>query len=558
MVEKIVNKCKKAFVYVVFSIRKNYGMSNSLSTDSLIDLGYLNLHPINNLCNASPEELAEISVQSYGCEFADNGALVVMTGRFTGRSPKDRFIVHDAITRESVDWNAINQPIDQKYFSALKQKMIAYLNAKNIFTRDAFAGADKDYRLAVRVITEYPWSNMFAHNMFLRPTADELSIFTPEWHVICAPGFEADPAVDGTKDSNFSIINFAEKTILVGGSAYTGEIKKGIFSVLNYTLPEYDKVLAMHCSANTGDNGDTALFFGLSGTGKTTLSADPSRALIGDDEHGWTASGVFNFEGGCYAKVIDLSKEKEPDIYNAIKPGAILENIVFKDENKAIDYADGSITQNTRVSYPIDHINNIAEPSMGGIPQNIFFLTYDAFGVLPPISRLSVPQAMYHFISGFTSKVAGTEAGVTEPQTAFSACYGAPFLPLHPFKYSKMLGEKIEASGARVWLVNTGLSGGVYGIGKRMSLPYTRSLISQALDGSLNNGEFMIDEFFDMEIPMSAGEVPANILNPVNTWTSKEEYAETANRLIKAFESNFEQFKVACSDEICAAAPRVK
>jgi phosphoenolpyruvate carboxykinase (ATP) len=533
-------------------------MSNSLSTDSLIDLGYLNLHPTHNLCNASPEELAEISVQSYGCEVADNGALVVMTGRFTGRSPKDRFIVHDDVTRETVDWNAINQPIDQKYFNGLKQKMIAYLSAKNIYTRDAFAGADKDYRLAVRVITEYPWSNMFAYNMFLRPTDAELSAFSPEWHVICAPGFEADPAVDGTKDSNFSIINFADKTILVGGSAYTGEIKKGIFSVLNYTLPEYDKVLAMHCSANMGDGGDTALFFGLSGTGKTTLSADPDRALIGDDEHGWTASGVFNFEGGCYAKVIDLSKEKEPDIFNAIKPGAILENIVFKDDNKAVDYADGSITQNTRVSYPIDHINNIAEPSMGGIPKNIFFLTYDAFGVLPPISRLSVPQAMYHFISGFTSKVAGTEAGVTEPQTAFSACYGAPFLPLHPFKYSKMLGEKIEESGARVWLVNTGLSGGVYGVGKRMSLPYTRSLISQALDGSLDSGEFMIDEFFDMEIPMAAGEVPANILNPINTWTSKEEYAMTANRLIKAFESNFEQFQAACSDEICAAAPRVK
>ena len=533
-------------------------MSNSLSTDSLIDLGYLNLHPTHNLCNASPEELAEISVQSYGCEVADNGALVVMTGRFTGRSPKDRFIVHDDITRKTVDWNAINQPIEPKYFTGLKQKMIAYLNAKKIFTRDAFAGADKDYRLAVRVITEYPWSNMFAYNMFLRPTDAELSAFSPKWHVICAPGFEADPAVDGTKDSNFSIINFAEKTILVGGSAYTGEIKKGIFSVLNYTLPEYDKVLAMHCSANMGNDGDTALFFGLSGTGKTTLSADPDRALIGDDEHGWTASGVFNFEGGCYAKVIDLSEEKEPDIFNAIKPGAILENIVFKDNNKAVDYADGSITQNTRVSYPIDHINNIAEPSMGGIPKNIFFLTYDAFGVLPPISRLSVPQAMYHFISGFTSKVAGTEAGVTEPQTAFSACYGAPFLPLHPFKYSKMLGEKIEESGARVWLVNTGLSGGVYGVGKRMSLPYTRSLISQALDGSLDSGEFMIDEFFDMEIPMTAGEVPANILNPINTWTSKEEYAKTANRLIKAFESNFKQFQAACSDEICAAAPRVK
>ena len=533
-------------------------MSNSLSTDSLIDLGYLNLNPTHNLCNASPEELAEISVQSYGCEVADNGALVVMTGRFTGRSPKDRFIVDDDITRETVDWNAINQPIKPKYFAGLKQKMIAYLNAKNIFTRDAFAGADKDYRLAVRVITEYPWSNMFAYNMFLRPTHAEISVFTPEWHVICAPGFEADPAVDGTKDSNFSIINFTEKTILVGGSAYTGEIKKGIFSVLNYMLPEYDKVLAMHCSANIGDDGNTALFFGLSGTGKTTLSADPNRALIGDDEHGWTASGVFNFEGGCYAKVIDLSKEKEPDIFNAIKPGAILENIVFKDDNKAVDYANGSITQNTRVSYPIHHINNIAEPSMGGIPQNIFFLTYDAFGVLPPISRLTVPQAMYHFISGFTSKVAGTEAGVTEPQTAFSACYGAPFLPLHPFKYSKMLGEKIEASDARVWLVNTGLSGGVYGVGKRMSLPYTRSLISQALDGSMDSGDFITDEFFDMEIPVTAGEVPANILNPVNTWTSKEEYAETANRLIKAFERNFEQFQSACSDEICAAAPRVK
>ena len=533
-------------------------MSNSLSTDSLIDLDYLNLQPSSNICNASPEDLVEISVNSYGCEIADNGALVVMTGRFTGRSPKDRFIVEDEITKASVDWNSINQPIDQKYFSALKQKMISYLNGKDIFTRDAFAGADKEYRLAVRVITEYPWSNMFAYNMFLRPTADELLEFTPEWHVICAPGFEADPAVDGTKDSNFSIINFAEKTILVGGSAYTGEIKKGIFSVLNYTLPEYDQVLAMHCSANIGESGDTALFFGLSGTGKTTLSADPQRALIGDDEHGWTDSGVFNFEGGCYAKVIDLSEEKEPDIFNAIKPGAILENIVFKDGNRAVDYNDGSITQNTRVSYPIHYINNIAEPSVGGIPQNIFFLTYDAFGVLPPISRLSVSQAMYHFISGFTSKVAGTEAGVTEPQTAFSACYGAPFLPLHPFKYSKMLGEKIRSSGARVWLVNTGLSGGVYGVGKRMSLSYTRSLITQALDGSLDKGDFVKDDFFDMEIPVSANDVPSEILNPINTWNSKEAYAKTANRLIKSFERNFEQFKEACSEDIREAAPKVK
>ena len=314
----------------------------------------------------------------------------------------------------------------------------------------------------------------------------------------------------------------------------------------------------MHCSANIGESGDTALFFGLSGTGKTTLSADPQRALIGDDEHGWTDSGVFNFEGGCYAKVIDLNEEKEPDIFNAIKPGAILENIVFKDGNGAVDYNDGSITQNTRVSYPIHYINNIAEPSIGGIPQNIFFLTYDAFGVLPPISRLSVSQAMYHFISGFTSKVAGTEAGVTEPQTAFSACYGAPFLPLHPFKYSKMLGEKIQSSGARVWLVNTGLSGGVYGVGKRMSLPYTRSLITQALDGSLDEGDFVMDDFFDMEIPVAANDVPSEILNPINTWNSKEAYAKTANRLIKSFEKNFEQFKEACSEDIREAAPKVK
>jgi phosphoenolpyruvate carboxykinase (ATP) len=393
--------------------------------------------------------------------------------------------------------------------------------------------------------------------MFIRPSADELENFEPEWTILCAPSFKANPAEDGTRQHNFSIINFTKKVILIGGSGYTGEIKKGIFTVLNFVLPHQKSVLSMHCSANIGKEGDTALFFGLSGTGKTTLSADPNRKLIGDDEHGWSDTGVFNFEGGCYAKCVDLTEEKEPDIFRAIKGGAILENIGFFEGTNEVNFEDVSITENTRVSYPINHIENIAVPSVGGIPKNIFFLSYDAFGVLPPITKLTEAQAMYLFISGYTSKVAGTEAGVTEPQTTFSACFGAAFLPLHPTKYAEMLGKKLKESNANVWLINTGITGGAYGVGSRMSLKYTRALITEALNGNLENVEYETLPIFNFQIPKSCPGVPSEILNPRNTWANKDEYDTKAKELAVKFRENFKKYEQQASEDILAAAPQI-
>eukprot|EP01137_Pigoraptor_chileana_P001858 Opistho-2@40012 len=436
----------------------------------------------------SPEELAEQTVLRGQGVLNDTGALCIRTGEFTGRSPKDKFIVKDALTETTVDWNGFNIPIDEKYFHQLKKKLLDYLAAKEeVWVRDAQACADPAHRMNIRVINEHPWSNLFAHNMFLRPAEEELTSFEPEWQIIQAPGFTADPTEDGTRQHNFAVISFTHKTILIGGTGYTGEIKKGIFSVLNFLLPNEKNVLSMHCSANMGKEGDVAVFFGLSGTGKTTLSADPNRKLIGDDEHGWTDKTVFNFEGGCYAKTIDLSEEKEPEIFRAIKPSALVENIHFYPGTRQIDFSSKEITENTRVSYPLGFISNALEPSIGGLPKNIFFLTCDAYGVLPPISRLSAGQAMYQFISGYTAKVAGTEAGVTEPKTTFSACFGAPFLPLHPGKYAAMLGEKMRKHEVNVWMINTGWSGGPYGIGNRMKLSYTRAMITAALEGKLDN-----------------------------------------------------------------------
>lgn len=521
------------------------------------DIASLGFNPTNTqFWNLSAEELTKIAVEKGMGQIASSGALAVDTGEFTGRSPKDRFVVKDSNTEDSVDWGNVNIPFEPSKFDQLWDKVVDYLNDKELYIRDAQAGADKDYRLPLRVITELPWSNQFANNMFLRPTEEEIQSFEPEWHVIQAPGFKAVPEVDGTRQHNFAIINFTKKCILIGGTGYTGEIKKGIFSVLNYLLPHKHKVLSMHCSANIGQDGDTALFFGLSGTGKTTLSADPDRGLIGDDEHGWTDKGVFNFEGGCYAKVIDLSEEKEPQIFNAIKPGAILENIVFKNGNE-VDFHDTTKTENTRVSYPIYHIDNAVNPSMGGHPKNIFFLTYDAFGVLPPISKLNPGQAMYHFISGFTSKVAGTEEGVTEPQMAFSACFGSPFLPLHPTKYAELLGKKMREHNVNVWLVNTGLVGGPYGVGERMSLKHTRALISAALNGELDGIAYHTHPVFGVQIPESCPNVPSEVLNPKNTWEDKDSYDAKANELARAFSKNFKRFEEACAEEILQAAPKV-
>jgi len=511
----------------------------------------------NQFWNLSPSELIEDTIINGQGMLTDTGAIAIETGEFTGRSPKDRFIVCDEKTEDAVWWGDINLKFSPEKFDALYNRMKAYLNGKDVYVRDAYACADKDHRLNLRVVTEYPWSNQFAYNMFLRPTDEELVNFDADWHVVCAPGFMADPEIDGTRQHNFAILNFTKKMAIIGGTGYTGEIKKGIFSVLNFILPHEKNVLSMHCSANVGKDGDTAVFFGLSGTGKTTLSSDPNRKLIGDDEHGWADNTVFNFEGGCYAKTIDLSRENEPQIYDAIKYGAILENIGFEEGTSTPNYEDTTITQNTRVSYPIYHIDNIMTPSIGGAPKNIFFLTCDAFGVLPPISKLTKEQAMYHFMSGYTAKVAGTEMGITEPQTTFSAGFGEAFLPLHPAKYAELLGSKLDGTDINVWLVNTGWSGGSYGVGERMSLKYTRALITAAMNGELTNVEFQTQPIFELAIPTSCPGVPSEILNPKDTWADKGAFDETANSLAAQFVENFEVYEEGSSEAILSAAPKV-
>lgn len=522
------------------------------------------LNQKNQKRNLLPAALVDATIRKGQGKLSSTGALVVNTGKFTGRSPKDRFIVKDKITENTVDWNDINMPISSDSFDQLYAKIIKYAEGlEEIYVRDCFAGANPNYRLNVRVYTETPWANMFAYNMFLRPTQKDLVNFTPDWQVYCFPSVTADPEKDGTRQDNFAIINFTKKTIIIGGTSYTGEIKKGIFSVLNYLLPTKNNVLSMHCSANVGQSGDTALFFGLSGTGKTTLSADSDRRLIGDDEHGWSKESVFNFEGGCYAKTIDLSATKEPQIYNAIKFGAILENIGFQDDECTPDYSDTSITQNTRVSYPIYHIDNIMFNSRGDVPENIFFLTCDAFGVLPPISRLTPEQAMYHFISGYTAKVAGTEEGVVEPQTTFSACFGSPFLPLHPTAYAELLGKKIKQGSRRgdgkinVWLINTGWTGGSYGIGSRIELSFTRAMIKAALTHQLDDVDYHTHPVFGLHMPKSCPDVPNAILNPRDTWPNEEEYDRIAGELAKKFQDNFNQFADKASTEIINAGPNI-
>lgn len=522
----------------------------------------LSKYGINNATinyQLSSKELHNETIKSGQGKEANTGTLAVNTGEFTGRSPMDRFIVKDDITENKIWWGDINIPFSSDKFDALYNKVTQYLSEKELYVRDSYVCADDNYRLNIRVINEYPWSNMFAYNMFLRPTEEELEGFDPEWLVVNAPGFMAVADEDGTRQHNFAILNFTKKIALIGGTGYTGEIKKGIFSALNFILPVNKNTLPMHCSANVGEKGDTAIFFGLSGTGKTTLSADPDRKLIGDDEHGWTAENtVFNFEGGCYAKVIDLSEENEPDIYHAIKPGAILENVIMN-ENGEVDYEDTSITQNTRVSYPIYHIDNIQEPSIGRNPKNIFFLTADAFGVLPPISKLTPSQAAYHFISGYTAKVAGTEAGVVEPQPSFSACFGAPFMPLHPTKYAEMLSKKMKDAGVNVWLVNTGWTGGPYSVGTRIKLKYTRAMINAVLNGDLglyNYENYHIHSVFGVAQPRSCPGVPSDVLSPKTTWNDDEAYYKMAFKLSNEFRNNFKQFERYASEEIRRGGPQ--
>ncbi len=532
-------------------------MQNTIQipTEKLLQLGIA--ESVNIHYQLNPEELVEQALERNQGVLNDTGALCINTGEFTGRSPLDKFIVKDAITADTVHWNNFNIPIEEKYFLQLRSKLLNHLSSKDeVWVRDAAACADSNYRLNVRVINENPWSNLFAYNMFLRPEEEELEDFNPDWHIIQAPSFKADCTVDGTRQHNFAIVSFTHKTILIGGTGYTGEMKKGIFTILNYILPHDNNVLSMHCSANMGDDGDVAVFFGLSGTGKTTLSADPNRKLIGDDEHGWTSESVFNFEGGCYAKVIDLTEEKEPEIFRAIKPGALVENVGFVNGTNVIDFAAKPITENTRVSYPLNYISNALEPSIGGLPKNIFFLTCDAYGVLPPVSKLSPGQAMYQFISGYTARVAGTEAGVTEPKATFSACFGAPFLPLHPGFYAKMLGDKMRENNVNIWMINTGWSGGAYGVGNRMKLSYTRAMITAALNGELDNVEFEAHPIFGMMMPKTCPNVPREILHPRFTWADREAYDETAKKLAQMFISNFEKYAAQVTDEILAAAPK--
>ena len=532
----------------------NIELGKKAKKQSISDFGVIDATVHWNL-NAST--LAEMSVKQEMGVYTDTGALAIDTGEFTGRSPKDRFIVEDSITKKHVWWGDINLPFDADKFKQLYKKVIDYLSHKEIYAKNAIACASENHKLPLTVVSEYPWSSLFTHNMFLRPSSDEIETFESEWTVINAPGFHADPKVDGTRKHNFAIINFSEKIILIGGTGYTGEIKKGIFSALNFILPYEKNILSMHCSSNVGKEGDTALFFGLSGTGKTTLSTDPNRNLIGDDEHGWSKNEVFNFEGGCYAKCIDLYEEKEPDIFHAIKEGALLENITFKEGTNIPDYSSGAKTENTRVSYPIHYIANIQNPSSGPEPKNIFFLTCDAFGVLPPISKLTTGQAMYHFISGYTAKVAGTEEGITEPKTTFSACFGAPFMPLHPIIYAEMLGKKMAESEVNVWLVNTGWSGGGYGVGSRIKLKHTRSMISAALKGELNHVDYQNHPIFGLHMPKSCPEIPTEILNPKNTWSDKVAYDTKANQLAREFRTNFEPFNSDANDKILEAAPKV-
>ena len=503
--------------------------------------------------NLFPAPLVEAALRRGEAELAAGGSLVAGTGKRTGRSPKDKFTIKDAFTENKVAWGSANQPFPPDKFDALYERVLDHLKGKELFVQDLFCGADPQYTLPIQVINEYAWHSLFVRQLFIRPTAEELKTHKPEFTIVSAPSFTADPKRDGTNGEVFVLVNFSKKLALIGGTEYAGEMKKAIFGVMNFVLPERN-VFPMHCSANVGADGVTALFFGLSGTGKTTLSADPGRRLIGDDEHGWSATDVFNFEGGCYAKCIRLSRETEPEIYNAIRFGSVLENVVLDPVTRIPDYDDESKTENTRAAYPMEFIDNAMVPGVGRHPKNVVFLTADAFGVLPPVSKLTPEQAMYHFMSGYTAKVAGTEAGITEPQATFSTCFGAPFMPRAPKVYAEMLGQRLREHKAQCWLVNTGWQGGPYGVGKRMSLPYTRAMVNALVDGKLADVEFEIEPSFGLSIPKSCPGVPPELLNPRNSWKDKAAYDKLAAELSARFAKNFEQFDAA--PEVKAAAPK--
>jgi len=506
--------------------------------------------------NLPAAQLVESALLRGEARLASNGALVAVTGARTGRSPRDKFTVDDAGTHETVDWGRVNLPFPSEKFDALLERVLAHMRERDLFVQDLYSGADPEYHLPIRIIAEYAWHALFVRQLFVRPSAAELLTHQPEFTVIAAPEFQSIPDRDGTRTGTFILADFTRRIILIGGTKYAGEMKKSIFGVMNYLLPGKN-VLPMHCSANVGADGVTALFFGLSGTGKTTLSADPARRLIGDDEHGWSPAGVFNFEGGCYAKCVDLSEEKEPQIYRAIRFGSVLENVMLDPATCEPDYRDIQLTENTRAAYPIEFIENAMIPGIGGHPRNIMFLAADAFGVLPPIARLTPEQAMYHFLSGYTAKLAGTEAGMgSDPIPEFSACFGSPFLPLAPHVYAEMLGRRLKEHNAACWLVNTGWSGGRFGVGKRMSLKHTRALVNAALDGKLDNVEFVTEPTFGLSIPVSCPGVPSEILSPRNVWADKKAYDAQAADLATRFESNFKQFDA--PDDVRNAGPTAR
>lgn len=534
-------------------------MSSHHEAGGQTGLEYLGIKNLNNVYwNLVTPILYEQIIRRREGLMSHLGPVVVRTGTFTGRSPNDKFIVREAATENKVWWGAVNRPFEESRFQNIWHRMLAYLQGNDIFVQDVYVGAADQYRLPLRVITEYAWHSLFVRNMFIRILdRDQLARHKPEYTIIDLPKFHAVPELDGTNSEAFILVNLAQKLVLIGGTSYAGEMKKSAFTLMNFVLPQKD-VLPMHCSANVGKKGDVALFFGLSGTGKTTLSADAERALIGDDEHGWSDHGVFNFEGGCYAKVIRLSEEAEPAIYATTRKfGTVLENVAIDAYDRRPDLNDDTFTENTRAAYPITHLDNIVREGQGGQPKNIIFLTADAFGVLPPLSRLTPEQASYHFLLGYTAKVAGTERGVSEPQATFSTCFGAPFMPMHPSVYARLLGEKIEKYNVQCWLVNSGWTGGPYGVGHRMEIKYTRALLNSALEGKLDGVEFVKDPVFGLMIPTECPDVPAEVLMPRNTWEDKEAYDKKARELAKTFKEKFKQYEEFVDEKVITAGPLV-
>ena len=529
-------------------------MTMMMSRKALEDYGLVNLGTIN--WNLSPAELVEHSLARKEGELAANGAFAATTGSHTGRSPKDKFIVANEDYASKIWWGEVNHPLSREYFEAIRSSLAAYLQGRDVYVLDAAAGADPQYRLSLQVVTELAWHNLFARQLFLRANESDLRSQRPGFTILCVPNFHLDPRVHGTRPGSEAgiIIDFEERLVLIAGTQYAGEMKKSVFTILNFILPAQD-VLPMHCSANVGDDDGVALFFGLSGTGKTSLSADISRSLIGDDEHGWGDNGVFNFEGGCYAKCINLAQKYEPQIWNAIRFGAVYENVVLHAGTREPDYANDSLTENTRAAYPVDFIDNVIETGMGGQPKAVIFLSADSFGVLPPVSKLTTPQAMYYFLSGYTSKLAGTEAGVTTPEATFSSCFGAAFLPLQPGEYANLLRERIEKHDVRCYLINTGWTGGPYGVGSRISISYTRSIVRAAINGVLDKAETVTDPVFGLHVPTTCPDVPDEILIPRNTWQDKEAYDRQAADLATRFKKNFRQFTLP-SDEVRNAGPK--